>query len=105
MIFRLVRTAAAVAMAMIISTTAIAETFNERWSPVMRESQARAAEAGMAKPDVRRQARAKVERRVRTRRHHLRSSRGSRHRQWYKGGKKWHYVYSRRSASNIPAGS
>lgn len=92
--------AAVVVAAILINQDGRAEDFNERWSGLARNSQASVDTAPPAAAEEKKaEAKPVVQSRTRyTRRrgYRGRSSRGTRHREWYKGGKKWHYVYSRR---------
>jgi hypothetical protein len=92
--------AAVVAAAIFVNHDARAEDFNERWGALARNSQASVdAAAPVAqqekKAESQRFAAAETKRYSRARRHRFHSG-NTRHREWYKGGKKWRYVYSRR---------
>lgn len=89
---------AVVAAAIFVSHDARAESFNERWGALARNSQASvdAAPPAAAKTEAEVRRTTRAEKRSYARSRSYRVSRGVRHREWYKGGKKWRYVYSRR---------
>ncbi len=73
---------------------ASAVTFDERWKSLFGVSEV-ITEAVSAKAEYVRTK--KAERPARhARRSSVRRGRMVRHREWYKGGRKWHYVYKRR---------
>lgn len=91
--------AAIAAATLFLSCDAFALSFDERWKSLFSDSEV-AGEAVAAKAEMTPQARAERTHR-RASRHHARSyrtssRRGERHREWYKGGKRWHYVYARK---------
>lgn len=94
------RAAAIAAASLLLSVEAHAMTFDERWKSLFTDSEV-AGDAVAAKAEmvlrVERPARAEQRRAYRQRAsRHRAGGRGERRREWYKGGKKWHYVYARR---------
>lgn len=88
--------AAAIAAALLMHQDALAESFSERWSALARKSQASVDAVAVAMPQIAKVKKTESRRFKYSRRHRVRAGRGMRHREWYKGGKRWHYVYSRR---------
>lgn len=94
MTIALIRAATIAAAALLSSSNAFALSFDERWKSLFADSEV-AGDAVSAKAEMVR----RIERPARAQRHRAyrhRAARGERRREWYKGGKKWRYVYARR---------
>ena len=90
------RAAAIAAASLLLSVDALAMTFDERWRSLFAESEV-SGEAVAAKAEmIRGAARPARVHRHRAARHRVSHRRGERRREWYKGGKKWHYVSTRK---------
>jgi hypothetical protein len=90
------RVTAIAAASLLWACNAFALSFDERWKSLFSEAEVTGERVAAKAELVRRAERPERVQRHRAHRHRFRTSRGERRREWYKGGKKWHYVYARK---------